>query len=248
MLDSLMIRRSLPRDRFTDSYRTDQAITGSKLVNPDGKDLCVLLPPWHGGGVFYEWLIKSLARRGNAVQAYYFNGEIIKPDVEQVRASFSYLGDTIATDLTGITQGDRYTKVGMMAMSLGNLVMSMVSSRFSGFDSAHFVVGASSLATSMWHGTRTPHIRAGIEAQGYDLPAIEDAWSELAPINHISSLVGKRVGLLVSTTDEIIPTRYQEEFVRAVQDAGIDPDVNRTSLGHYASVVKFCMHEAVKTL
>lgn len=142
-----MVRNNVARDLFTDEYRPEQAITGSKFVNQAGKNLQVLFPPWHGGGVFYELLIKRLARQGNAVLAYYFHDEILRPDVEQVAASFAHIRDTVSEHLTAVS--GNYTKTKLIAMSLGNPALAMVTSQFTEFDSATLVVGASSLARSM---------------------------------------------------------------------------------------------------
>lgn len=93
----------------------------------------------------------------------------------------------------------------------------------------------------MWHGSRTQHVRAGIEQSGYGLSDLEHAWSALAPISQIGGLIGKDVTMIVSETDRIIPTRYQEELVGAVQAADINLSLQRTRLGHYASIARYCL-------
>jgi hypothetical protein len=247
MLDQLLVRRNAEKDVFTDSYAPNQAITGHELTNPTGRNLTVLFPPWHGGGWFYERLIARLEGRGDAVLAYYFHDEILKPDAEQVLKSFRYIRDTVAAELKATTEAHSYEKVKLIAMSLGNPAMAIVTGKFKDFDSASLVVGASSLATSMWYGSRTQHVRAGIEQnnKAITLATLEDMWSELAPINHIDALEGKAVSLLVSKTDAIIPTRFQLKLVEGIQAAGIKPNVQQTELGHYAAVGKFCLFGAV---
>ena len=242
MLDRLFVKNNTPKDRFTDEYTPEKAITGRKFVNEDGKNLHVIFPPWHGGGQPYEKLIKRLAKKGDAVLAYYFHDEILKPDTEVVQASYAYLRDTVSAELQELVDSHDYEKVRLIAMSLGNPALSTVTGKFHDFDSAMFVCSASSLARSMWHGTRTQHIRAGIERNGQDLAYVEEAWHDLAPATHVDALVGKDVSILVSTTDEIIPTRYQMEFVQAAQEAGVNPNVQTTRLGHYAAIGRYCLY------
>jgi hypothetical protein len=242
MLDKAMVRIKEPRDVFTEEYAPDQAVTGSKLVNAKGKNLHVLFPPWHGGGWAYERLVRRLAGKGDAVLAYYFHDDILKPGSDQVAASFENIRDTVAGELDRIAGTGAYGRITLKAMSLGNPALSMVTSKFNDFDSATLVVGASSLARSVWHGVRTRHIRVGIDAEGHDLDYLEKRWSDLAPMNHVDSLIGKQVTLLVSTADNIIPTDYQEELVDAIQAADIDAGVHRTRLGHYAAIGRFCMY------
>ncbi len=241
MLDKIFVRNNIGKDVFTPDYTSDQAVVSRKLVNVAGANLYVLFPPWHGGGSVYEKLIQRIARTGNAALAYYLHDEILKPSSDHVVASFERVSDTVAGDLHTLSGTSRYNRINLVAMSLGNPALSMVTSKFSQFDSATVVDGASSLARSMWHGARTQHIRAGIEREGHNLSSLEQAWTNLAPIHHVDALSGKNVRIVVSKTDEIIPTRYQEEFVDAVQAAGIDPIVQRTRLGHYASIARYCL-------
>jgi hypothetical protein len=242
MIDALLIRNSMPKDVFTSAYTPDQAVAESKLANQDGKDLHVLFPPWHGGGRVYEKLIQRIAKQGDAVLAYYFHDEILKPSHDQVLASFQNIRDTVADELTEVVKARHYKRINLIAMSLGNPALALTTSLFTDFDSATLVDGASSLAKSMWHGSRTQHVRAGIEVDGFDLNDLENSWSTLAPINHIGGLLGKDVTMIVSETDRIIPTRYQEELVDAVQAADINLSVKRTSLGHYASIGRYCLY------
>lgn len=241
MLDKLYVKRNSRTDVFTDEYLPDQVITGRKLINPGAERLAVLFPPWHGGGKPYETLAKRLARQGHAVLAYYFHNEILKPDVEQVAASYTYIRDVASRELRDLKAARDYRHTTLIAMSLGNPALSIVTSKFNDFDSAVMVVPASSLARSMWYGTRTQHVRTGIERQGYVLDDVETAWADLAPINHLDVLRDKSVNLVLSLTDDVIPTKYQVEFLEGAKAFGVNPNIQKTRLGHYASIGRFCL-------
>lgn len=204
-----------------------------------GRELAVLFPPWHGGGKFYEKLISRLVDRGDSALAYYFHDDILKPDMEQTRASFHHIRDTISAELDGVVAGKSYERVKLIGVSLGNPALSIVTSKFHDFDAATFVCSASSLARSMWHGIRTQHIRAGIESAGNSLEDVEHSWQEMAPARQVGALAGKQVTALVSTSDQIIPTRFQQEFVDAASRVDVDLTVRASRLGHYATCARF---------
>ncbi|QQS20379.1 hypothetical protein IPL85_02970 [Candidatus Saccharibacteria bacterium] len=245
MLDRYFVKNNTPKDVFTRQYKPEHAITRRRFVNESGRNLHVIFPPWHGGGQLYERLIDGLARKGDAVLAYYFHDEILKPNTELVRASYAHMRDTISAELTHTVEKRSYAKVRLIGMSIGNTVLATTTSKFPAFDSAVLVCTASSLARSMWDGTRTQHVRAGIEQSGQDLAYVENAWHDAAPATHIGALAGKDVRILVSNRDDIIPTRYQMEFVQAAQEAGVNPNVQTTRVGHYAAIGGFCLNGKV---
>jgi hypothetical protein len=242
MLDEIKARRGPRGDIFTPDYTPQQAVTLRKYLNEAGRNLCVLFPPWHGGGRAYEQLIKRLITRNNAVLAYYFHNEILRPNTEHVRNSFTYICDTVVKELTETVATHDYEHVRFIGLSLGVPALAMVSSKFSGFDSVTMVPGASSLARSAWYGIRTQHIRTGIEQLGDSLYDVELAWIDLAPATHIGSLIGKDVSLLLSSTDRIIPSIYQQEYADLATMAGLETNVRTTRLGHYATIGSFCLY------
>lgn len=140
MIDNFFAKSRTKKDVFTDDYYPEKAITDRKLVNSHGSNLCVLFPPWHGGGRPYERLIRRLAQKGNAVLAYYFHNEILRPDAEQVRASFVCMRNKISVELEEVTKTHSYNAVHLIGLSLGNPALSMVTSRFTGFDKATMVL------------------------------------------------------------------------------------------------------------
>ncbi len=241
MIDQVFARYHTPNDVFTTSYRPEQAVSGRKLVNEGGRNLYAIFPPWHGGGRLYERLIQRIAKRGDTALAYFFHDEILRPNTDDVSASFAQIKDTVSKELAAATERHDYAKVVLVGMSLGNAALSSVTDVFERFDAVSLVVNGSSLASSMWHGIRTQHIQAGIQVLGHELPQVEEAWSDLAPINHIGKLVGKEVNLLVSSADSIIPTRFQMDYLDGVRGIGIDPKVQLSRLGHYATVGRFLL-------
>jgi hypothetical protein len=241
MLDKFISKRHTPHDVFSPDYGPEQAVIGRKLVNETGRNLYALFPPWHGGDRPYEYLIHRLAKRGDAVLAYYFHDEILRPDKDHVTGSLTRIKDVATADLKALVDRHTYLKVVLAGLSLGNAPMTSVTGEFNDYDSIHMVVNGNSLAGSMWHGIRTTHIRAGLEEQGHDLPQLEESWREFAPVNHLGALQGKEVYVYPSSSDEIIPTRFQMDYLERLREKGINPKVKISSLGHYLTAARFLM-------
>ena len=201
----------------------------------------VTFPPWHGGGKVYEILVRRLYKHGNSVLAYYFHDDILTPDIKSVKKSFTFLRDTISAEIHEITTEHSYNQIKFVGLSLGNVICAMVTDKFRDFDSVVFCCTASSLADCMWYGIRTKNIREIIEKNGYKLSDVRSMWDELAPGKYVDALAGKKTDIIVSSTDTIIPVKFQREYVRMAQKAGIKPTIHTTRLGHIASVVKECV-------
>ena len=189
----------------------------------------------------YETYIKRLVRRGNAVITYDFNGEMLKPDVIQTLASFRQVQREVARELNTLVKVHDYTEVTLFAPSLGNVALALIAEQFRDFNKAVMVVAGSDLAKSTWEGIRTQAIRESFEAQGYDEQQLVTLWRSLAPASHAAAFSGKDVEFILSMTDEIIPTVYQQEYADALRQAGARVHVVSTRLGHYAAVARACL-------
>jgi hypothetical protein len=242
MLDRTMSYRGVKRNVLsTPGYSANQAVLSEQLLAPDNPNLTVLLPPWHGGGKFYERLASRLIARGNAVLVYDFHDDILKPDVDEVVASFHQIQSHVSDRLHELRDTERYQSVSLIAASLGTPILAMVASMFPDFDKATMITPGSDLAKCMWQGIRTAHIRRAFESQGVEQQQLETAWSSLAPVNHTASMVGKDLSLIISKTDRIIPTRFQHEYASVLNVNDIVPDVTSSNLGHYGTIGRFCL-------
>ncbi len=244
MLDKIKTRFDVGRDVLhTDGYRPQDAITQRRLINADGKKLCVLFPPWHGGSWAYEALIRRLARRGYAVLAYSFHDQILKPDAQQVVASYQYIQKAISDDLKKLSK--TYDSIWLIGLSVGILALTMTSEKFDRFERVSLVIPSVKLSYTLWNAIRTRRIRDGLEAQGYTVESLEELWKPLHTVHRVEALNGKRVDIVVSTADEIILPRYQQDYVSILRRAGVKPQVKTTRVGHYAAIVNFCLRTKI---
>jgi hypothetical protein len=232
------------KNRFvisTPGYNPDQALAGRTFSNCYTDKLAVLFAPWHGAGPVYEPLAKRLERNGYSILTYEFSPEILKADIAQVIASFGTLRDRIAADLSSLYEQNGYQEVHLIGTSLGNLPLALAAEKFTHFTELSMAGAGSNLARATWEGRRTQDIRDGFIAQGITEAQLDTAWAGLAPKNHVRHFKGKRINLVVSLKDHVIPTRYQLEYAAALKAAGVDVRVIYTRLGHYASIIRFCL-------
>lgn len=210
-----------------------------RLVNPGAPRLAVMFPPWHGGSWPYQALVKRLVKQNWAVMDNTFSGEILKPDASQVLASFNNIQATVTDELRRVVDEERYESIHLIGLSIGNAALALVASAYGEFTGATMITPGSSLAECVWDGIRTQHIREGLEHQ-YSRTTLNEEWQTLAPIEYAPCFTGLPVNLVISTSDEIIPASSQKEFAGALAETGAYTSVTSTSLGHVATIARFC--------
>ena len=224
-----------------DDYTAAQAIRSKELVNPSGRHLTVLFPPWRGGEGAYDVLTRRLQRNGSAVLRYNLHPQILEPNADRVLASFAGIRDGVAEAVAKLQSSDRYAGTHLVAASLGGVSLGLVARQLADFTSATLVVPGSDLATGMWAGSRTRHIRQELERQGLNKEQLAARWADLAPAQAAPSFAGKEVRIITSTTDTIIPAWSQVEMVAAVRSYAPNTQVDTTRMGHIVSVARFCI-------
>lgn len=242
MLDRLMGAYASYRFSEVDKdYTPAKAVSASKLYNEGASSLTVLLPPWRGGERAYDVLAKRLVKSGAAVLQYSFHPQILQPDIKRVLESFKHIQSKVTGDLDSLQNRHKYKKITLVASSLGNVSLGLVSQAFPRYDDAVLVVAGSNLARCVWEGSRTQSIRRAFEEQGVTEDELDERWAAIAPKYTAPSFSGKAAHMIVSKTDQIIPAVYQEEMVDALRYAGVNPSVERTRLGHISSIAKYCL-------
>ena len=228
------------------SYTPEQAVLGYEdSGKEDASRLAVVFPPWHSH--LDDAALRALSRRlganGFSVRRYDFDDHILEPNVDRVLESFHNIRDKVTEELEDHVDEKRFNQVHFIAASLGTVSLALVASKFTRLSGATIVAGSSNLALSMWNGIRTVRIRQGIEeaeGESFDDLSIDEAWYDLAPKTHASAFKDMPVRMIVSTTDEIIPSVYQIEMANVLGETGSDIDMTTTRLGHYATIGSYC--------
>lgn len=242
MIDHLLGSRASARDVLVDpNYSTDKAVLSSRITGSvNSKYLVGLFRPWHGGSPHVDKLVERLNKRGFTVCDYDLNDHILEPNMDRVLESFSNVQETITKNLEELLKEREFERVHFISMSLGTVAMMLVASRFPRLNGATIVAGSSNLALSTWQGSRTQRLRQELEDQGVDESTLNVAWHDLAPKSHADALKGKSVDMIVSSTDTILPTEYQQELVVALNSVGSQVHPTTTSLGHYMTILSYC--------
>lgn len=242
MLDRLVGQYAARKYAAVDAaYTPEMAITSTHLVNEGASRLTVLFPPWRGGEAAYDLLTKRLANNGSAVLRYAFHGQILESKVERVLESFAYIQQNVTEDLEQLHARGAYEQTSLVASSLGNVSLALVARSFPSFHSATLVVPGSNLAKCVWQGSRTGSIRGAFMQQGIDESALSTAWAEIAPSAAAGSFVGKQLQVIISSSDGVIPSRYQHEMATEIAAQVTDAQIVRTRVGHIANVARYCL-------
>jgi hypothetical protein len=216
-------------------------IARQELFNSKGKRLNVLFLPWHAGVKPYSWLIQRLVGKNQAVVVYFFADEILSASAASVRDFYKQIEKEIPIRLSKIRGTYKYSQVRLIGISLGNVALGVVANVWHDFDSVIQVCTASSLAKSVWEGDRTVDIRHILETNNYSLGNIESSWKDVEPINNIEVFSNKPMTIVVSKTDTSIPSHLQWNYVNDARAIGLRPKVKTSRLGHYGTIIKFCL-------
>lgn len=242
MLDKVISRYSALRHSTIDTnYTPQQAVQAKKLTNPHGKNLTILLPPWHGGSIVYDALTRRLVATGSAVLSYQFHKHILEPNIANVLDSFGTIRQTVTDDIAALVAVNGYSGVDFIASSLGNVSLCQIASAYPAFRKATMVVAGSNLARSAWEGSRTQDLRMSFEAQGVSESELDAAWADLAPMKHAEAFKVKQVSMFASTSDTVIPAAYQAEMVEAIRAVNAHVAVHSSPNGHAAAISQFCL-------
>jgi len=244
MLDRYIAQRTLKKVRPSEqSYDTSQALASSQLYNEHADRLAVVFAPWHGSGLYGRRFVKRLVKSGSAVLDLEFHDNLLEANAPRVIASFASSSNEIINELKAVNSRHNYQALDFISVSLGTVVMVLVSEKVTDFTSVTMVVPGSSLARGVWQGQATQNIRDSLEQQGYTEESLDEEWQSLRPSEHVACFTGKPVHVVTSLTDQIVPPQLQQEMVDDLRMAGANVTVNTSNLGHYAAAARYYLFD-----
>ncbi|MDB5181866.1 MAG: hypothetical protein JWP13_629 [Candidatus Saccharibacteria bacterium] len=223
------------------AFTFSQSIIDMRLTNARGSYLTVIFPPWNGADRLIRILEGRLHRAGSATLTLALHGQILRPDIQGVIDSFTYIQEQVSLEIEKLQDKYAYEAIHLTGISIGTIPLSLVAQRTKHISKATFVVGGSRFAPSVWEGARTQGIRRAFEDKGVSLTELETAWSGLDPAMSATALKGRPVELYISETDTFVPTIYQDELVAALRDSGANVEEHRNKTGHAANIMTYCM-------
>jgi len=243
-LDKLFLASSiLDKDILQDKVEFKKPLSSKDFYFCKGSSLSyVLLAPWHANPLAFFFLRRKIIKSGFSCLCYRFIPDILSPDVERTVSYFESISDTIKKDLEEIKDKYKLDKFIVMGFSLSSVTASMVSGSNDLVNGVILVVPGITLAESMWSGLRTRKIRRIMEKNGITLASLKDKWENLAPGKYAEGLRNKKVKIVLSKSDMIVPYIFGKELVDKVKEfvPGLVVETNK-HLGHYLTMINYCL-------
>jgi len=202
----------------------------------------ILLSPWHSVPFLFSLIKKKLAKSGFSYVQYDFSPNILTPDVDSTEQYFDKIREEIGNDIKNFTEKYNTEHFVIIGLSLSCVIASMISGLSSKINGLILVVPGNSLAKSLWRGLRTEKIKDVIREEGVSLTELEKDWKKLAPEQYINNFKNKKIKILISKSDNIIPYHLGKKFADEVEKVVSKVIVRENRfLGHYGTVFNFCL-------
>ena len=241
-LDKLFLAFSIfDKDILQDKVEIKNPLFKRFYIYKNSSRAYVLLAPWHANPFAFYALKNKILKSGFSCVLYNFIPDILSPDVGGTRQYFEIIAEQIKEDLREFQTRYKISRFVLVGFSLSCVTASMVASFNKVVEGVVFVVPGSSLAKSLWSGLRTVNIRRVMEKSKATLLYLERGWENLAPKKYAEGFKDKRVKIILSQSDVIIPYSLGREFADAVKEFVPTAVIEENRyLGHYGTILKFC--------
>lgn len=226
--------------------RSDFFISKNIIHADNSSTLKVILPPWGDQESFAtKILLQRLHKLGCSTVTYRIPQHILSVNTDHTLRFFITLKEQVKRDIQELKTTYHFSTVDIIAPSLGVVSACLIANGNDDISNLYFIVPGSCLASSLWNGIRTKHLRIIYEQQGLNEEQLIKKWSQLAPKNNISRMQGKRIFIAISKADKIIPYRFGKELADLIQTMYPDNStvVENTHRGHYLTVVKYYLFD-----
>lgn len=241
MLDQIYSAISRWGDDRHHRKATGRLFTSRRFVSPGSKKAFVILDPWHINPALFYFVERKIIKFGASYVHYSFAPDILTADVELTKRRFETFSDQIRDEIDEFSEQNSIAQVTIIGVSLSCVTASMIASENPLVNDLIMVVPGHSLADSMWHGLRTRNLKEAIEARGIGLAELQRQWEKLAPEFYLPKLKDKKVKIIISRSDRIIPAsfgkRYSEVARKIIPSVTV---IKNRWLGHYASILHYC--------
>ncbi len=228
-------------DRKTNGQEPEKLFTSQRYVNAGSEKVYVILDPWHINPALFYFVEQKIKKSGLSFIHYSFAPEILTAGVELTLQRFKTFSLQIRNEIMEFCKQNAITQVTLIGISLSCVTASLIASGNPLISELIMVVPGHSLADSMWNGLRTCHLRQTMEVQGITLTQLQKKWEALAPELYLPNLKSKKMKIIISRTDRIIPAAYGKRYAEAARKTipSLSVIENRW-LGHYASILHYC--------
>jgi dienelactone hydrolase len=216
------------------------------FASPGSKRAVILLPYWNAPCSSLARLARGLARGGvTTLQVSLPYHDERRPAHEPIAGKMvsANIGRTIRSSRQAVLdarsaiswlQEQGHTRIGVVGVSLGSSIASIVAAHDARVCASGFLLMADDFAEVVWTGRATRHIRAALEGN-LSLEQLKQVWSVISPGRYVNKPQARRVPTLViaGRHDAV----FQPELTRRIVDAYRRYDVpfghQTLPCGHY---------------
>jgi hypothetical protein len=133
-----------------------------------------------------------------------------------------------------------YRRIGIVGMSLGASVASIVAAIDARVQAAALLLMADDFADVVWTGSATRHVRRSLE-RAFTRDEVRAAWSIISPATHAARLSARLERLLIVSgeLDSVFLPELTRTYVERLQRLGLNPSWARYGCGHYTLALPF---------
>ena len=245
MLDEILMSLDIESDK------EDNLSTNSKVKNPISKITehhtkgssitYILLSPWHTNKSLFSGIKNKIKKLGFSYVQYDFTPDVLTPDIESTKKSFKKMQREIGVDMRDWIEKYDTEHFVIIGISLSCVIASMISGLNNKIRGIILVVPGNSLSESLWKGIRTKRFKEKLKEEGVGLADLRNYWSEMDLKKYIHNFKDKRVKILISKSDKVVPYHLGKKFADEVRETVPDADIQiNTFLGHFGTVINFC--------
>jgi len=230
------------KENLSGEVELQSPFSGSVFYDKGSKIGYILIAPWHAGSHIFSLIKRRIRQEGEAYIQYNLIPDILSLDVKTTRKYFEAINRNIREDLEKIHKENGIEKFIIVGLSLSCVFAMMIANENTLVTDVILVAPGSTLAESMWTGLRTEKIKRVMKRNGMTLGHLKKYWAELAPESYIRGIKDKKVTILLSKSDNIIPYRFGKRFAEEVKKEIPDVEIKENNmLGHYGTMIYFCL-------
>lgn len=237
----------LPKPKIADStnFTPDQSITSARYrSDTSANTLTVIIPPWHASPFEQNRLVRSELKKGRAVLEYSLHESILSADPQQTITVFETIADRVFTDVQA--KSGQYKSVRYIASSLGCAILIYYLGTKKVQAQVDLIAPGSNLATSLWRGIRTSHLREAYEAQGLTEQKLRVLWKQLSPEYQAEhNIRGCDLRIFYSHHDLVILPAGLETMASVLRQHGNNLTmISNKRSGHFITIARYSIWPA----
>lgn len=170
--------------------RLEERIFAARRLYAEGFNVAVVTLPFHGPRTPNEAL---------------FSGQFFpSPDLRRTNEAFGQAVSDVRLLTRWLREEGHHGPIGLMGISLGGYVSSLLVSLFGDYDFAVPIIAPASFADILWWHGNDRRARSEFEALGVDREFLRDVWAVHCPLSYDLKIPTERVFIVAGAGDEVV--------------------------------------------